>query len=230
MIVKRIKGFHGVWSSMNVIDGLHAFIWRDARTNNCNTYVIDGTKKILIDPGHRRLMGPVRSGLMERGLSLEQIDVVMITHGHPDHLEGVQAFEESTTLITIGEEEYHFITKSMGGYLKIPEPVFFLREGELKIGDCHFRIIATPGHSPGSVSIYWCDKKVLFTGDVVFRQSIGRTDLPGGKGRMLKESIQRLSELDVDYLMPGHGEMVVGRDEVQENFKIIEQVWFNQLQ
>ena len=215
---------------MNVIDGLHAFIWRDARTNNCNTYVIDGTKKILIDPGHRHLMGHVRAGLVEQGLSLEQIDVIMITHGHPDHLEGVQAFEESATLITMGEEEYRFITKSMGGYLNIPEPIFFLREGEVTMGDCHFRIIATPGHSPGSVSIYWRDKKVLFTGDVVFSQSIGRTDLPGGKGLALKESIQRLAELEIDYLMPGHGEMVVGRDAVQENFKIIEQVWFNHLQ
>lgn len=215
---------------MNVIDGLHAFIWRDARTNNCNTYVIEGSKKILIDPGHHRLIGHVRSGLMERNLSVEQMDVVLITHGHPDHLEGVQAFDESTTLITMSEEEYRFITKALGGYMNIPEPVFFLREGELTIGDCQFKIIETPGHSPGSVSIYWSDYKVLFTGDVMFKQSIGRTDLPGGRGRTLKESIRRLAELDIDYLMPGHGEIVVGKDEVEANFKIIEQVWFSYLQ
>jgi hydroxyacylglutathione hydrolase len=215
---------------MNVIDGLHAFIWRDVRANNCNTYLIDGPKRILIDPGHRRLLGNVRSGLVELGLSLDDIDVVLVTHGHPDHLEGVQAFNESTAVIAMSEEEFYFIAKATGGYLNVPEPDFFLREGDLHIEDNHFRILSTPGHSPGSISIYWSNHKVLFTGDVIFKQSIGRTDLPGGRGRTLKESIQRLASLDVDYLMPGHGEMLIGSNEVRANFRIVEQVWFSYLQ
>ncbi|MRR38188.1 MBL fold metallo-hydrolase, partial [bacterium] len=104
-----------------------------------------------------------------------------------------------------------------------------LQEGDLALGDKSFRIILTPGHSPGSASLYWPEKKALFTGDVVFSQSIGRTDLPGGSGKQLKESISRLAELDVEVLCPGHGDIVAGRENVKKNFKLIKDFWFNQL-
>lgn len=213
---------------MNVVDGLHAFIWRDVTANNCNTYFIDGPKKIIIDPGHRRLFGHVRKGLSDLGYSLEDIDVVIITHGHPDHLEAVQSFEGSA-MVVMSQEEYDFIERAMGSYFAIPQPEFFLREGDFAIGDHNFRIISTPGHSPGSISIYWDDINALFSGDVVFKQSIGRTDLPGGRGLVLKESIVKLAKLDVEYLLPGHGEIVSGREEVRNNFQLIEQTWFNYL-
>jgi len=69
----------------------------------------------------------------------------------------------------------------------------------------------------------------IFTGDVVFNQGIGRTDLPGGNGQELKESIKRLSRLDVSLLLTGHGDVVSGRDAVAENFKMIEDYWFSYL-
>jgi glyoxylase-like metal-dependent hydrolase (beta-lactamase superfamily II) len=90
----------------------------------------------------------------------------------------------------------------------------------------NFQVIQTPGHSPGSICLYWSDRKVLFTGDVVFDQGIGRTDLPGGNGRALKESIKSISRLDVEYLLPGHGEIVSGREAVKANFTDIERMWF----
>jgi glyoxylase-like metal-dependent hydrolase (beta-lactamase superfamily II) len=70
---------------------------------------------------------------------------------------------------------------------------------------------------------------VLFTGDVVFSQSIGRTDRPAGSGRQLKESISRLAELDVEVLCPGHGDIVTGSEHVKKNFKMIRDFWFNYL-
>ena len=90
-------------------------------------------------------------------------------------------------------------------------------------------VLHTPGHSPGSICLYQPDKKVLFTGDVVFNQGIGRTDLPGGSGPELKESIKRISHLDVSLLLTGHGDVVPGRDAVAENFKMIEESWFSYL-
>jgi glyoxylase-like metal-dependent hydrolase (beta-lactamase superfamily II) len=69
----------------------------------------------------------------------------------------------------------------------------------------------------------------LFTGDLVFRESIGRTDLPGGNGGMLKESIKRLSEMDVDYILSGHGEIVAGKKEVKANFEKIKNYFFDYL-
>jgi len=96
----------------------------------------------------------------------------------------------------------------------------------LKIGNLNFEVIHTPGHSPGSVCLYWPDRKTLFTGDVVFNQGVGRTDLPGGDGEKLKESIRKISRLDVDYLLTGHGDIVAGEEAVKQNFKAIEDFWF----
>jgi glyoxylase-like metal-dependent hydrolase (beta-lactamase superfamily II) len=213
---------------MQILDGLHAFIWRVHTQNNCNTYLIDGELKILIDPGHRHLFAYVHKSLVALNISPDQIDVAIVTHGHPDHLEAVQGLGKAT-MFAMNEEEHRFISELAGQYLKIPEPLFFLREGDLIIGEHSFEVIATPGHSPGSICLYWPEKKALFTGDLVFNQSIGRTDLPGGNGGMLKESLKRISGMDIDYLLCGHGEIVAGKKEVQANFEKIKNYWFDYL-
>ena len=213
---------------MKILDGLYGFIWQSASENNCNSFLIDGAKKILVDPGHRHLFQHVKRGLAQIEMTPEQIDVVLVTHGHPDHLEMVGSFSPAT-LWAMSRIDYEFVMKYIGSHMKLPDPTFFLQEGELTIGDKTFQVILTPGHSPGSICLYWPEKKVLFTGDVVFSQSIGRTDLPGGSGKQLKESISRLAELDVEVLCPGHGDVVAGRENVKKNFKLIRDFWFNQL-
>jgi len=213
---------------MKIVDGLYGFIWQSASENNCNSFFIEGSKKILIDPGHRHLFRHVQRGLEQIGSTPEQIDVVLVTHGHPDHLEMVGSFGPSTQW-AMSRVDYDFVMKYIGSPAEFPKPAFFLQEGELTIGDKTFVAILTPGHSPGSVCLYWPEKKTLFTGDVVFSQSIGRTDLPGGSGKQLKESITRLAELDVEVLCPGHGDVVAGRESVKKNFKTIKDFWFNYL-
>lgn len=213
---------------MKILDGLYGFLWQSASENNCNSFFIDGSKKILIDPGHRHLFQHVRRGLERIGVAPEQVDVVLVTHGHPDHLETAGSLGPSTRW-AMSRVDYEFVMKYLGSRTEFPEPAFFLQEGDLAIGGEAFRVLLTPGHSPGSVCLYWPEKKVLFTGDVVFSQSIGRTDLPGGSGKQLKESITRLAELDVDVLCPGHGDVVTGRENVKKNFKMIRDFWFNYL-
>jgi len=213
---------------MKILDGLYGFIWQSASENNCNSFFIEGSKKILIDPGHRHLFRHVQRGLEQIGSTPEQIDVVLVTHGHPDHLEMVGSFGPSTQW-AMSRVDYDFVMKYIGSPAEFPKPAFFLQEGELTIGDKTFVAILTPGHSPGSVCLYWPEKKTLFTGDVVFSQSIGRTDLPGGSGKQLKESITRIAELDVEVLCPGHGDVVAGRENVKKNFKTIKDFWFNYL-
>jgi hydroxyacylglutathione hydrolase len=213
---------------MKILDGLYGFIWQSASENNCNSFFVDGAKKILIDPGHRHLFQHVKRGLAQIETTPEQIDVVLVTHGHPDHLEMVGSFGPSTRW-AMSRIDYEFVMKYIGSRTDFPAPAFFLQEGDLTLGDKTFQAILTPGHSPGSISLYWPEKKVLFTGDVVFSQSIGRTDLPGGSGKQLKESISRLAELDVEILCPGHGDVVAGRENVKKNFKMIKDFWFNQL-
>lgn len=213
---------------MKILDGLYGFIWQSASENNCNSFFIDGSKKILIDPGHRHLFQHVRRGLERVGIAPEQIDAVLVTHGHPDHLETAGSFGPSARW-AMSRIDYDFVLQYLGARAEIPPPAFFLQEGDLAIGDTALQVILTPGHSPGSVCLYWPQKKVLFTGDVVFSQSIGRTDLPGGSGKQLKESITRLAELDADILCPGHGDVVTGRENVKKNFKMIKEFWFNYL-
>ena len=162
------------------------------------------------------------------------MDIIVITHVHPDHVEGIRAFADANTLIAIHETEMDFlknVAPQYGEALGVSDSRvdILLREGELKIGNLEFLLISTPGHSPGSVCLYWPDKKVLFTGDVVFKQGIGRTDLPAGNGQQLKGSIKRISRLDVDYLRPGHGDIVSGNANVKANFEDIERMWFGYL-
>jgi glyoxylase-like metal-dependent hydrolase (beta-lactamase superfamily II) len=217
---------------MKILDNLQAFIWRHPQANNCNSYLIQGSKTILIDPGHLHLFDHVRLGLYDLGFTPEGVDLVMITHGHPDHLEAATLFK-TPTLITLSQTEWGFIQEYAGRHgwngTNGLEPDFFLQEGEVTMGDQLFQVMITPGHSPGSLCLYWPEHKALFTGDLIFSQGIGRTDLPGGNGSQLKNSIERLTSLDIDYLLSGHGEVLQGRKAIEANFKTIRNTWFNYL-
>ena len=219
---------------MEIFNNLHAFLWNNPTANNCNTFLIKGEKKILIDPGHYHLMNHIQEGLSDLSLTLEDIDLVIITHAHPDHIEGIKAFTGSSTLIAVSKNDMDLLQGVAPQYGNTPETSdfkidIFLQEGDLQVGNTVFQIISTPGHSPGSLCLYWTEHKVLITGDVVFNQGIGRTDLPGGDGKTLKQSIIKLSQLDVEYLLPGHGDIVTGAENVKQNFQSIEMMWFGYL-
>jgi glyoxylase-like metal-dependent hydrolase (beta-lactamase superfamily II) len=98
-----------------------------------------------------------------------------------------------------------------------------LNTGEVTLGDETFKILHIPGHSPGSIGLYWPARKALFSGDVIFSQNVGRTDFPGGSGALLKKSISSLAELDIDTLFPGHMEIVDGPEQVKWNFQVVMQ-------
>ncbi|MEW5899388.1 MAG: MBL fold metallo-hydrolase, partial [Bacillota bacterium] len=124
-------------------------------------------------------------------------------------------------LKTAGEK----FSGAMGLFREKIEPFFLLGEGRLNLGKITLQVLLAPGHSPGSVCFYWPDRKILFTGDVVFYGSVGRTDLPGGSLSRLQESIEKLAELDVECLLPGHfteyGAMIRGQETVRRNFQAI---------
>ena len=214
---------------IKLTDHIHVFPWKSMTVNNCNTYLIDGAPSILIDPGHLGLFEHVQRGLLALGLSVGGIGLVICTHGHPDHVEGAQVFQEIGVPVTLHEEEWDFLSEfqAMSGVrLDAFEPAFFLEEGPFSAGGHTFEVLHTPGHTPGSVSLYWPKAKALFTGDLMFKEGIGRTDLPGGDGDLLKSSIRRLAELDVEWILPGHGDVISGADAVRKNFKEMESFWF----
>jgi glyoxylase-like metal-dependent hydrolase (beta-lactamase superfamily II) len=210
---------------MKLLDNIYVYPWTSYEANNCNTVFIDGPVPTLIDPGHRNLLGNVINGMARDGRNIESVRLVMSTHSHPDHIEGADAFD-GQTLRAIGRFEFDYLNGSgkdlylMTGCEMPRKPYsFYLNEGSLAIGDTLFRVILTPGHSPGSLCFYCEQKRLLISGDTVFYLGVGRTDLPGGNMDALGHSIRKLASLDIEYLVPGHGEIVTGRDRIEKNFK-----------
>ncbi len=213
---------------------LHAFLWSSPSTNNCNTYLIRSTgKDILIDPGHAAYFDHVRQGLGRLGLTPEAIDLIICTHAHPDHIEAVRLFKDTPALFALHSDEWRLVQElaprlnaAMAVDLAPYTPDFFLTEGDLNVGDIRLEVHHTPGHAPGAVCLYWPVQKALFTGDLIFMGGLGRTDLPGGNGTQLKESIRRMATLDAEWMLSGHGDVVSGASAVKANFAQVERSWF----
>ena len=97
---------------------------------------------------------------------------------------------------------------------KMPVDVRLIDGNTINIGDETFEVIYTPGHTPGSMCLYSKISKSLISGDTIFAYgSFGRYDFPGGDVILLKQSIEKLAELDVDNLYPGHESYVEGEGE-----------------
>ena len=219
---------------MELTPNLHAFLWTSPQVNNCNSYLIrSADKRILIDPGHAAYFAHVRQGLSELGLSVDDIDLVLCTHAHPDHIEAVRLFRNAPALFALHGVEWRMV-EEMGPYLKAAldvdleglAPDFFLTEGALQVGDIDLEVYHTPGHAPGAVTLYWPAEKALITGDLIFNGGLGRTDLPGGDGAQLKQSIRRMASLDAAWLLAGHGDVIEGVEAVKVNSARVAEEWF----
>ena len=219
--------------TMIIEKGICAYLWQNPFENNCNTYILGEDRRVLVDVGHGRHVNHVRQGMEEDGVSQDSVDLIIITHTHPDHFEGVPSFLNGRLRVTYHREEADYLReegRALYQMMGIPVPTirveFYIQEGHLEIGGNQYEILQTPGHSPGAICIYWPEKRVLATGDLLFAAGVGRTDFPGGSGEQLIESIERVRKLDVDILLPGHGDVIFGKDRVQENFEVIEQNYY----
>ncbi len=213
---------------MRIADDLYAYEWTNPYDNNCNSYYIGGSVRALIDPGLKRYLPDLLSAMSEDGIDRADIRYVINTHSHPDHYEGSEPFSGSGASIGLHQNELDFLAEigaQMYEWFGLPFPKIdvdlVLSEGEISLGDEKFEVLLVPGHSPGSIALYSPVRKVLFPGDVVFSQNVGRSDFPGGDGELLKKSIRRLAKLDVEKLFPGHMGFVDGKADVQNNFKLI---------
>ncbi|MCF2720581.1 MBL fold metallo-hydrolase [Paenibacillus sp. UKAQ_18] len=178
-----------------------------------NAYLLQGDdpqRAIIIDPG----MNP---GPLLRAIESLTIEAILLTHAHFDHIGGVEEIRNAKGCpVYLHALEQDWLTSpKLNGSLMWPEvspPIstgpaeYDLAEGQqLNLIGHTFKVFHTPGHSPGSVS-FLCGKD-LFSGDVLFRQGVGRTDLTGGRERDLYDSIQnKLFPLGDDVTVySGHG-------------------------
>jgi glyoxylase-like metal-dependent hydrolase (beta-lactamase superfamily II) len=207
--------------------------WQNPFENNCNSYIIGGAVTVLIDVGHLKHLERLLASMEEDGLSPQDLGFIISTHCHPDHFEALSQFTEFHIPMAMHQEEERYLHdhgkalyEMMGTTPPRYRADFYLREGTLNLGKIDLQVYHTPGHSPGSLCLYWPKQKALISGDVIFSGGVGRTDFPGGDANLLKHSIQRLSQLDIEVFLPGHGEIIMGRESVLRNFNSIRENYF----
>ncbi|MCX5874411.1 MAG: MBL fold metallo-hydrolase [Deltaproteobacteria bacterium] len=214
---------------MKIADNFFVYFWNNPKENNCNSYVIDGKVPVLIDPGLEQRVDNLFDRMREDGFDPNRIQAVIGTHCHPDHFTGSKRFVDTDVKVALTREEEKFMIDegsrwyaAQGKEAPPFEVTFYLKEGDLRLGKHEFEVFIAPGHSPGSLCLYWPKLKTLICGDVIFRGSIGRVDLPGGNAQQLKQSIEKLSKLKLELILPGHGPAIQGTANVQANFQMIE--------
>ncbi len=215
---------------MKVTDGVYAYIWKEGFENNCNTFFFGAPLNILFDPGLKNRINVHQKQMKDDGVDPENVEYLVNTHCHPDHFEGTMSYIEKGAKTVMHKDEIEFFKKEGPLFFQMfnmPFPKIdfdvVLEEGIWKVGDTELQIFHTPGHSPGSVCIYWAEKKTMVCGDLIFDSSFGRVDFPGGSPAKLKESIRKISKLDIEILLPGHMGMITGKENVQKNFRLVEQ-------
>lgn len=188
--------------------------------SNC-FLLVDGGRGILIDAGvypESRLRR-----IEELNMTL---DLLINTHCHFDHAGGDSFLVEKTgvkvavhesdalSIESGGRETMSGLFNNAGSKVKVD---LKLKDNQvIKYGGIKLQVIHTPGHTPGSICLYECKSKLLFTGDTVFKDGVGRTDFPGGSQSDLKTSVRKLVEFakenDVCRVYPGHGPVAEKED------------------
>jgi len=191
-----------------------------------NCYIIhDQSEALIIDPGGDP--DQVIDYLQQEKLSPQ---VILLTHAHFDHIGAVDKLRKQFNInVHLHENEADWLEEPRfnGSYRFVGEeiitsrPDHLLAPGVMHTSPFEFEVVHTPGHSPGSVSFIFHKERIVFSGDVLFQQGIGRTDLIGGSMEQLAASIKtHLYTLDDEYTVyPGHGsETSIGEEKRNNPF------------
>lgn len=188
---------------------------------NTNCYIIkdrNSRDAVVIDPGSDVTV--IKDALFKLDAACR---VILLTHGHFDHILAVDDLKTNRTVVCIHKDDANCLTErdmfsSIIPYDPRPfEPADFLfdKEGKYKVDNFEFYVIPTPGHTKGSVCYVFDD--LMFSGDTLFKNGIGTTDFDGSAEKM-DETLRMLYNLPGDYaLYPGHGEATTLSDEKTYN-------------
>lgn len=179
---------------------------------NCSIFGDEASgEAIVIDPGDD--IAAIEGLLESRRL---RVKAIVITHAHIDHIGGAHALKARTgapVYMNANDQELYDHLEMQARWLGVETPErtavdVEVREGDrVSLGGTDFHVLHTPGHTPGSLCLWIPAQNTLVAGDTLFRESIGRTDLPGGDGRAILRSIhQKLLVLPEEaVVVPGHG-------------------------
>ena len=193
---------------------------------NCSIFGDEQSHEALvIDPGDE--IENILAILERHNL---RVKAIVITHAHIDHIGGAQKLKAATgapVYMNANDQTLYDNIDMQAGWLGMPTPErteidVDAREGsKLTLGAAEFHVLDTPGHTQGSVSLWIPAENKLVAGDTLFRDSIGRTDLPGGNSRQILKSIhdKLLAMEDSVAVIPGHGpNTTIGRERVRNPF------------
>ncbi len=204
---------------------------------DCNTYVIKDDLGIIIDPGLPQFLPALIEDLHKDGIEPEDIEIITNTHLHIDHYGANEAFKEISGAKIVShplhKKFYNATVIETFKYFGLQGAEFkmenYLDNDKMNTGEMEFELIRSPGHSPDSICFYCQKGKILICGDVIFNQNTGRVDLPGGNADELKHSIEELSQLEIEYLLPGHMDIITGAEKVRNNFEFVKKHVFEWL-
>ncbi len=189
--------------------------------SNCYLIKTEG-KNILIDTSGEENRKELISDLNKLKVKPESIDIILLTHFHYDHIGNISIFKNAG--VYASEEEIddfrkqpfnavlneNFIEKIVDGAGKTEPTHEFVKIGGIKIQSIKnlklksIKAIRAPGHTRGSIAFFMPKEKILFSGDTLFDEGIGRTDLPTSNAREMENSLKKLRSLDYKILCPGH--------------------------
>lgn len=197
---------------------------------NCYVYHDEVTRNgIIIDPGvsNDKEIGEIETYLNNRKILIKAI---INTHGHIDHIMGNKWAKDFLNVPIYLNEKDLGLVKSAPVQAEmfgldipvLPAPDVFVNDSEqIEFENFKLKILETPGHSKGSITLIDELNRTMFCGDCLFRNSIGRTDLPGGDSKVLLESIkEKLFSYDDDFVVyPGHMEFTtIGEERINNPF------------
>jgi hydroxyacylglutathione hydrolase len=193
---------------------------------NCSIFGDENTREaIVIDPGDN--IDRILAILARHSL---KVKAIVITHAHIDHIGGAAKLKAATGApvhMNSSDQELYDQIDAQAAWLQMnpPERTSIdteARDGDtLALGDAVFHVLHTPGHTQGSISLWIPAENKLIAGDTLFRDSIGRTDLPGGNGRQILKSIhdKLLTLPDDAAVIAGHGaSTTIGREKERNPF------------
>ena len=214
---------------MKLTDNLYLYSEKGAL--DCNTYVIKGEPGIIVDAGSLTYLPSLAQDMHADGIAPEDIGIIVNTHLHGDHCGANKGFRDLSgariSLHPVQKQNYEVTVVDTARLFGLPavhvEEDELFKDSTLNAGDMEFEFIHSPGHSLDSICFYCEKEKVLICGDVIFQGNIGRVDLPGGDAEQLVESIERLSHLDIEYVLPGHMGIVADSASVKRNFEFVKE-------